>query len=419
MPAAMARRVGSALEAAAQAQEARRFRSWWQRLWAPPLVVGLALAAALLLFLGRAPSAIEPAPPPGVLAQGPVEPAPPLLPHVQPPRVAHAATVSVTSDGHSAGGVLQRAQALSEGSVVSTGRAGSLWLSLHDGSRAGLTAGTEATLAELDDEAITLDLAKGSLAMVVPHRADRVLSVRAGDLQVTDLGTRFVVSRDAARVMVAVEEGQVEVQVPGRTERLTAGHAASWAHGTFELLSWELPRTLRPVEAPTRSPSRLAEEDASVPVVEEAPVHHPRDEADEAWVQPPAALTTGPTASPAQPVQPPPGEVAPSPLPARDDPFGLATLEKRLNEMRRAITSPFPFSGSMRATRAREIAQLADAGDCEGVLLRVEAWLRDPPSLAGEEPSLHRSVLTQKFRCLTRLGRTAEAEAVRAELDGR
>jgi transmembrane sensor len=117
---------------------------------------------------------------------------------------------------------------------VSTETGGSLWLQLPDGTKAGLTGATDVQLAKLDDKTLTLDVTRGSLAMVVPHREDRVLTVRAGDVEVKDLGTRFLVSREVARTVVAVEEGSVEVKTP----RLSSVSFACWVRSQAARRMW-------------------------------------------------------------------------------------------------------------------------------------------------------------------------------------
>src|SRR5699024_2046404 len=105
----------------------------------------------------------------------------------------------------------ETAAKLGEGSIISTKSGGRVWMKLPDGSRAGLTGSSEVKLSTLKAKEVTLDITRGSLAMVVPHREDRVLLVRAGDVTVRDLGTRFLVQIEEGRTMVAVDEGEVAV----------------------------------------------------------------------------------------------------------------------------------------------------------------------------------------------------------------
>ncbi len=137
--------------------------------------------------------------------------------------LADAPDVSVLAEAANGTEVLAQvaalgtAQVLETGARLSTEKDGSLWLKLPDGTKAGLTGSTDVQLAKLEEKTLTLDISRGSLAMVVPHREDRVLTIRAGDVEVKDLGTRFLVSREVAKVIVAVEEGSVEVRTPKST----------------------------------------------------------------------------------------------------------------------------------------------------------------------------------------------------------
>ena len=65
------------------------------------------------------------------------------------------------------------------------------------------------------------------------HDAAHPFTVKAGDYQIRDLGTRFEVSREGERVIVSVAEGQVEVGGHGITP-LTGlpGDRITISHGT-------------------------------------------------------------------------------------------------------------------------------------------------------------------------------------------
>lgn len=70
-------------------------------------------------------------------------------------------------------------QILEEGSVVTTEAMGSLSLQLPDGSRAKLQPTSQVTLTTIEAKVLRLDLEKGSLALNVPHRDNRILTVIA------------------------------------------------------------------------------------------------------------------------------------------------------------------------------------------------------------------------------------------------
>lgn len=288
--------------------------------------------------------------------------------------------------------------------------------------------------------------------MLVPHRTDRVLTVRAGELEVRDLGTRFVVSHEAARVLVVVEEGSVELTVPGRTETLYAGQAADWRNGRLAMLvaaaatsggcrrgaeAAGVDRGRHPVglivrlddeddEAvppPLAPPQSLAESDAGAPAHHQAsaeqatapPAEPPtapldgEEPEEERWAQLPPGATAGRDALPAPPAEATTA-TAPRPMvgggpPRADDGFGLRTIERQLELLRRQIGRvDLSVDSSPRESRAREVSRLADQGDCVGALQRAEEWLTARPGSGPEELVLKRQVLFQKVRCLNRTG---------------
>lgn len=451
MPAAMARRVGEALAEAADREASRSFTGWWRTLLSLRVLmpVSLAAAAALGLFVawdrpvdgagggGPVANAVDPTPSLPTLTPVPVAPRP-----KQPVKAVVASAKKARVVGAAS---LAKAQVLEAGAEVATEAGGSLWLTLPDGTKAGLTSATDVTLATLDAHELALDVTKGSLAMVVPHREDRLLTVRAGDVEVKDLGTRFLVSRELARVVVAVEEGSVEVKTPTTTQVVTAGHAVTWNDGKLEDSEWSTdaptppplpgvvappalpppPDVTPPVAVTPPAPEPMAEDDEDAADVE-PPTGNPEDE----WAAPPGGLQ--PPVPPA--VEPPP---APPPLNApppqvvtvqpgapdtprrtrRQSGFSLREVEEHLRELERQVRAPFePQSPAARERGARTVARVADAGNCEQALQLAEAWLRQPMSAAREEPVWRRSVLQQKVRCLNHLGRTAEALEVQQQL---
>jgi hypothetical protein len=437
LPPALARRVGEALAEEADRRAARSFTAWWRRLLEPRFAVPALAAVALVVWALSAWLAPRPAPAP--IAVSPVVapvapldpvPGPPVLPPPPTPApqpVRHPLTASVASASRASVGDQHatRAQSLSEGSVVATAPGGSLWLRLPDGTRAGMTGASQVTLATLEQDTLALELTHGSLAMVVPHRADRLLTVHAGELVVKDLGTRFLVSTDSpGRVLVAVEEGQVEVTTPVGSQTLKAGHAVRWANGKVETLTWESTPVAPGVPTPA---SRLHD-----------------DEGDDTEVLPEAQPVTPavtPTTSPATPAphtasgedewaalplagQPPPAgtvePVKPAPLPApashvTETGFSLRLLEKKLLEVQKGL--PFVGEAAIREGQVRTITRLADAGDCGAALSAADQWLAAARTDNRNELRWRRAVLMQKMRCLNRLGRVTEAAAVKAELE--
>lgn len=426
MPDAMAKRVGAALAEKVDEEASRSFASWWRALFSPRLLVGVAAACALalgafLLFGDR------PADGAGG-GTGPIAnvapPALPTLPDV-PARLPRPvkATVASVRKAKSGGAALAKAQVLETGATVSTEAGGSLWLKLPDGTKAGLTGATDVQLARLDEDALTFDLTRGSVAMVVPHREDRLLTVRAGEVEVKDLGTRFLVSREVAKVVVAVEEGSVEVRTPKATHVVTAGRAVAWHEGELDDYRWPsaAPSTpppppgtkVEPATPPIENRPSVAEVEVDEGDVEPASAN-PEDE----WAAPPPGIANSKVNEPPPPppVNAPPDQVVtvqPPPPPRRERRgagFSLKTIEENLRELERQAHVPFvPVGSTSRELQARTVMRLADVGNCELALEQADRWLTAPAGDAVEEAPLRRMVLQQKVRCLNHLGRGAEA----------
>jgi ferric-dicitrate binding protein FerR (iron transport regulator) len=442
MPDAMARRVGERLAEAADAEASRSFTGWWQSLLSFRLLMPVAAVAAVVVGVvlwsqrpidgagGGAPvaNAVDPSAPSSPLTPVPVPARPP-----QPVKAVVASAKNAKLGGATS---LAKAQVLESGAQVSTSAGGSLWLKLPDGTKAGLTSATDVTLAKLDQHELALEVKQGSLAMVVPHREDRLLTVKAGDVEVKDLGTRFLVSRELARVVVAVEEGSVEVKTPTATQVVTAGHAVAWHEGELDDYAWPssgptpppLPGTVTPtVPSTPQIPSEVAVPPAA-PVAEEdneelADVEPPAGNPEDEWAtlpagSPPSVPSVEPPPGvpevqlpPAPPVNVPPSQVV-TVQPKRRRPasgFSLKAIEEHLRELERQAHVPFAPTSSSRESSARAIANLVDAGAHERALAMADAWLRGPSSDSPQEPVWRRSVLQQKVRCLNHLGRTAEA----------
>ncbi len=83
--------------------------------------------------------------------------------------------------------------------------------SLPDGSKVTLGGATELQVS-FDAHARQVELTRGEAFFVVAKDAARPFSVRAGDSEVTAVGTQFNVRRRNDRVSVAVVEGRVRVQ---------------------------------------------------------------------------------------------------------------------------------------------------------------------------------------------------------------
>ncbi len=426
MPDAMARRVGTVLADKVDEEAARSLSGWWRSFFTPRFVLAAAAACGLAFVAFRLVSSQPVDGGGGGLEPIANAPPAPLTPVVVPAPASKPvkAVVASARKAKSGTGALGKSQALETGAKVSTEKDGSLWLKLPDGTKAGLTGATDVQLAKLEEKTLTLDLTRGSLAMVVPHREDRLLTVRAGDVEVKDLGTRFLVSRELAKVVVAVDEGSVEVKTPKSTHVVTAGHAVAWHEGELDDYRWPSAAPSTP-PLPMVKPEVVAPTPAIEPVVavDETDVEPPSANPEEEWAAPPPGIAEAPVnvPPPAPPIDAPPdtvvtvqpGSVAVAPPPTRrrrGTGFNLRSIEENLRELERQAHVPFvPINSTTRETQARAVARLADVVNCELALEEADRWLRAPAGDSVEEAPLRRMVLQQKVRCLNHLGRTAEA----------
>ena len=432
-----ARRIGDVLRSAAEKQAERRARlGWWPFNFNPAWMLA-PVAAALLAF---AAYLAQPSQPELPVAKN--EPAPqsqpmhvpmPEIPQTPPPKKLLAQVTSAKNARHAAG-VLKKAQALSEGSTVETSKGGSLWMKLPDGSRAGLSGASQVQLAKLEEKSVTLDVTLGNLVVVARHDPSRVLRVRAGELQVVDVGTRFLVSRDDKRTLVAVEEGSVDVETPGKKVPVRAGQAVEWRDGKLSTQAWgnaDEPKASPPVAVAQPSGTKLSAGEDTPPIPSETPAPKPPPEVAEPQPPPTApssnpdewapAPSGQPNVAPIPPPPPPPSSssepdtapvaLAPSPTgPESDeaDESFLKRLERKLGRMAGPLIAN-------REQRARDITFLVESRSCTEALVRADKWLSESVPHA-ESFHLRRSVLTSKLACLNYQGRTGDAQAVQREL---
>jgi hypothetical protein len=404
---AAARRIGNVLAEAAEAEALKRmgWRSWFS--WRPLAVV--AVAALLLWFLW--PAKVEAPLPPVAL---------PSLDDARDERGAHQAEPLVEPQGEAQvtsarkakleNGALAKSQVLKVGSKVSTEAGGALWLKLPDGTRAGLSAQSEVTLEAMGEKRVALEVKKGNLIVVAKHDPNRQLRVYAGEIEVRDVGTRFLVAREERKVAVAVEEGEVEVRLGEKVVPVKAGQGVEIARGRMR----ELPLAPAPAppsqqQAKVESPARLTPDLSGTPEVPEAgtevAVHKPVVE--DLPPPPPqpvaAAVDAGAPAAQGAPTvvgTPPPEE----PL----DSIGLA-----FRKFGEALARPFKPTRAMLADR---IDGLATEGNCEDVQKEARTWLARDAGTAKEELQLRHLVLRAQLRCYTRSGKRTEAEEVRKQL---
>jgi transmembrane sensor len=119
--------------------------------------------------------------------------------------------------------------------------AASMETSFADGSKVALGPGARLEPLESTARSVVLMLASGRATFDVEPGGPRRWSVECGLATVEVVGTRFVITRSAERVLVEVERGTVLVRgerVPNRVQRLTAGSA-------LEVLSPPNPLTLQ------------------------------------------------------------------------------------------------------------------------------------------------------------------------------
>jgi transmembrane sensor len=83
-------------------------------------------------------------------------------------------------------------------------------VALADGGRVQLAAASRLTV--LPDNRLRLS---GAATFDVPHRPERTLTIEAGGVTVSDIGTTFEIADDGGVVRVAVAEGRVQVGGPG------------------------------------------------------------------------------------------------------------------------------------------------------------------------------------------------------------
>jgi transmembrane sensor len=95
--------------------------------------------------------------------------------------------------------------------TYSTPKGGRQTIALADGSRIELNTDTTLRLA-LDKTSRKIWLEKGEAYFQIHHDPQRPLTVYAGDRRVIDLGTKFLMRRQAGRLDVSLLEGSVQLE---------------------------------------------------------------------------------------------------------------------------------------------------------------------------------------------------------------
>lgn len=99
-------------------------------------------------------------------------------------------------------------------------------VSFPDGSHAQLlTEEARLSVLEVTGRAVSVDLPAGEAKFEVTPNPARRFVVKARDVLITVLGTKFLVTHEGARTRVAVEEGKVRVDYLGDKTLLTRGEA--------------------------------------------------------------------------------------------------------------------------------------------------------------------------------------------------
>jgi len=98
-----------------------------------------------------------------------------------------------------------------EGTTYVTDVGGRKILTLADGSQIELNTNTEVRVA-MEDGARKVWLIRGEAFFQVQHDAAHPFTVRAGDHQITDLGTKFLVRRDQGNLTVSLVEGRARIE---------------------------------------------------------------------------------------------------------------------------------------------------------------------------------------------------------------
>ncbi len=78
---------------------------------------------------------------------------------------------------------------------------------------------------ERSNERVVVTMRPGKIELHVEHKPGRVFVVKAGDVEIEDVGTRFSVDWQGANVDVRVTEGEVKVKRAGKELSITAGNA--------------------------------------------------------------------------------------------------------------------------------------------------------------------------------------------------
>lgn len=261
---------------------------------------------------------------------------------------------------------------------------------LRDGSLVETEANTAILVERHQEEAVSLDLARGRARFVVTKRSPRQFSIVAGDVTVRVVGTRFWVSRRGEQVRVEVEEGTVEVRYQDQVIALSAPG------------SWE-----RPIgSAALRERPGIEAAPAEVVPPSEAPAAEEASEGSEAAAGPRGAARAGPAgASHRAPSKAPPRATERSRREAADKLFQAAMRARAEGDGQAALEAFQAFlAAHPRDTRAAlasfELGRLEMdvAHDPEAAARSLSRALAASPTASFAEDALARLVRAQDQR---------------------
>jgi transmembrane sensor len=221
-------------------------------------------------------------------------------------------------------------------------------MTLSDGSEVELLTGGALGLSLAETNEMVLVLERGRASFDVSKRPSRRFVVKADDIDVRVIGTKFMVRREGREVEVEVERGIVEVREGDVVHRLVKGER--WVRGVAraeapavveevqEIQEAELPATDETLQGPEslepqpqpnlKSPSKRKVVRRAKPPREEEPAGPPADGAAGGSALPPAPVAE------AAPVKPP--EESPAePTPA--DTFAAALRARGAGRAKEAI----------------------------------------------------------------------------------
>lgn len=127
--------------------------------------------------------------------------------------------------------------------LYETGRAAGQTVALGDGNRVQLDRSTRLAVASGKEDRVRLE--SGAAYFQIRHDPSRTFVVQSGAVTITDIGTRFTVTRQGDHTIVAVEDGIVGVALPGgATTRIKAGQ-------TVDVAEQGAPAPVRPIDPAT------------------------------------------------------------------------------------------------------------------------------------------------------------------------